>query len=261
VTADQAPTPLPTEVCLINLDRSRERLASFVEFNAHLGEIARFSAVDGAALDIEGLVKAGLVTANIHETFTPGAVGCALSHIALWRRAIVTNQTVTVAEDDAIFHGHFRRHTGTVIKELPPDWDIILWGWNFDLFLSVEMLPGVSPCLAQFEKITSDAALRDFQRQELRPHPLRVRFAFGTPCYSVTPNGARRLLSKCLPLQPFVIHFPEGVRATPNMPFFKTVGIDVTLSAFYRELNAFVCFPPVVATKNDITRSTIAPTR
>ncbi len=249
------------QVNLINLDRSADRLAEFAAHNAHLGQVVRFSAVDGRTLDLAALARAGLVAPDILDTYSLGAVGCAMSHIALWKRAVAHGQALTIAEDDAIFHGQFRRHAAAVMANLPPAWDIILWGWNFDLFVSIEMFPGVSPCLAQFEQITSEAGVQAFQQQELVPHPLKVRWAFGTPCYSISPDGARAVMGKCLPLRPLVLSFPEGLRAAPHLPYFKAVGIDVTLNAVYRELRAFICFPPLVVTRNDISRSTISSSR
>jgi GR25 family glycosyltransferase involved in LPS biosynthesis len=261
---DARPVSVPTglHVCLINLDRSPDRLAEFREINAHLSEdFTRFSAVDGQTLDLAVLQGAGLITSDILTTYSAGALGCAMSHIALWKRGLAGGEVLTVAEDDAVFHTRFREHAAEVMAKLPADWDIVLWGWNFDLFASIEMVPGVSPCLAQFEQIKTVAAVRQFQGQALQPHPLRLRWAFGTACYSVSPNGMRQIMDKCLPLRPLVIPFPEGLRAAPHMPYFRAVGIDVTLNAVYRDLNAFMCFPPLVVTRNDRSQSTISTTR
>jgi GR25 family glycosyltransferase involved in LPS biosynthesis len=253
--------PTGLHVCLINLDRSPERLAEFKQLNTHLVDCTRFSAVDGQTLDVTALQGAGLVNPDITATYSIGALGCAMSHIALWKRGLASGDLLTVAEDDAVFHHQFQRHAVDVMGKLPADWDIVLWGWNFDLFASIEMLPGVSPCLAQFEQIKSVAGLRQFQAEVLRPHPLRLRWAFGTVCYSMSPNGLRRIVEKCLPLRSLVIPFPEGLRAKPHMPYFRTVGIDVTLNSVYRDLNAFMCYPPLVVTRNDLSQSTIGPGR
>jgi glycosyl transferase, family 25 len=259
---DARPVSIPTglHVCLINLDRSPERLAEFRANNVHLSEdFTRLSAVDGQKLDLGVLQGAGLVTSDILKTYSTNELACAMSHIALWKRGLASGEIITIAEDDAIFHQEFQRHAVEVIAKLPTDWDIILWGWNFDLFLSLEMLPGLSPCLAQFEEIKSSEGARQFQSQRLQPYPLKLRWAFGMPCYSVSPNGARKMMAKSLPLRPLVHAFPEALRAKPHMPYFRTVGIDVTLSGIYPELNAFICFPPIVITRNDQSQSTKVP--
>ena len=33
-----------------------------------------------------------------------------------------------------------------LVKTLPPDWDLIIWAYNFDAFLAFDLLPGVSVC-------------------------------------------------------------------------------------------------------------------
>jgi glycosyl transferase family 25 len=244
-------------VHFINLERSSDRLAEFRNVNSHLAETTRFPAVDGSKVDIASLAANGLATADILSMFRIGAVGVAMSNIALWDLAIQSGSNVTIAEDDAIFHRQFDRSAEQLIAGLPADWDLILWGWNFDLFLSFEMLPGVSLCLAQFEQDRLRANIGAFQAQSILPRAYRLRWAFGIPCYTVSAKGARALRSKCLPLRPMLIPCPEGAKAPPHAKVFRNVGIDNTMNSVYPELNAFVCFPPLVVVKNEPARSTI----
>jgi glycosyl transferase family 25 len=244
-------------VHFINLDRSPERLVEFKRVNGHLTQTSRFPAVDGQRIDIGALAAQGIVSEDILSSFRIGAVGVALSNIALWELAIKSQTPVTFAEDDAIFNHHFDRCAEQLIASLPPDWDVIVWGFNFDLFLSFEMLPGVSLCLAQFDQDRMRANVRAFQEQRISPRAYPLRWAFGTPCYSVSPKGALALKTKCLPLRPKLIPCPEGARAPPNCSLFRNVGIDNTLNSVYGELKAFVCFPPLVVVKNEAGQSTI----
>ena len=92
------------------------------------------------------LARKGLVSADILKTYTMGAVGLALSHFNLWDSAIASGEMVTIAEDDAIFNRNFDSLAEAVIKTLPADWNMIVWGFNFDLFLCFDILPGVSTC-------------------------------------------------------------------------------------------------------------------
>ena len=151
----------------INLDRSPERLAEFKTLNAHLTNCERFPAIDGRTLDIPTLVEKGLVTADIVRDYTIGNVGAAMSNIGLWDRAISSGQIVTAAEDDAIFNFGFERQAAEIIGRLPDDWDFILWGYDFDLFMCFQMLPGASPCLALFEQEQLRAGIRAFQTQTI----------------------------------------------------------------------------------------------
>lgn len=244
-------------VQVINLDRSAGRLAEFTRVNAHLADAVRFPAVDGKRLDLATLARHGLVSADIASNYTMEAVGCALSHAALWESAIAEPQPTTICEDDAILKHRFDHHAAEVMRTLPADWDLILWGFNFDLFLIFEMLPGVSHCLAQFEQERMRAAAAAFQEQSADSRAFRLSWAFGIPCYTVSPAGARALRNRLVPFRPMTLPCPQGIRAAPNMPYYRVLGVDGAMNSVYRELNAFVCVPPLAISKNDRAASTI----
>ena len=242
-------------VHFINLDRSKARLAEFRNLNNHLTDAVRFPAVDGQSLDIQSLARKGLVTADILNTYVIGAVGCSMSHVALWDAAIETGQPLTLCEDDTIFNRGFEAYADQVITTLPPEWDLIHWGWNFDSFLDFEILPGVSDCLGYFQQNRLIPNVETFRHQALSPRAYRLVWSFGTPCYTVSPKGARTLKNKLLPFRPMSFPAPEGFSWLP--PHFVVAGIDCALSTIYRQINAFVCFPPLIVAKRDRAGSTI----
>ena len=77
---------------LINLDRSTERLHRFQERNFHLPKIVRVPAVDGSALDREELIRAGVINRDL--PYAAGTLGCAMSHLSLWKMAASQNQDI-----------------------------------------------------------------------------------------------------------------------------------------------------------------------
>jgi GR25 family glycosyltransferase involved in LPS biosynthesis len=257
-------------ICLINLDRTPDRLAAFMAVNSHLGEVSRFAAVDGAALDISELIRNGTirreilnrnetVPADIPAHYTAGAIGNALSHLALWQEAIESGHALTICEDDAIFHSRYVPTAESLLSALPADWDIILWGWNTNSPIVFEALPQFGWCLAYF----SDANIADFsdaniaegtpayQRQPLTPMFYRLYEALGTVCYSVSPKGARAMREFCLPLRELPVRSIGLKGVVPNS------ALDIMLLALYRELKAFISFPPLVLTKNILAQSTV----
>jgi GR25 family glycosyltransferase involved in LPS biosynthesis len=236
---------------LINLDRSQDRLAEFNASNGHLTNIDRMSAVDGEHQDIAALVGNGTIDQGIAGNYTKGAIGIALSHLAIWDEAIDSDRIVTACEDDAIFHRRFSESAARVIAELPPDWDFILWGWNFDAELMFDMLPGVSAALCRFDQNRMRQEVRRFQEQAFAPKTFRLVRAFGIPCYSVSPKGARQLKDFCFPLRAMMVFFPGLNRQWPNN------GIDIAMNDLYPRINAFVSLPPLVLTKNERSRSTV----
>ena len=244
-------------VHFLNLDRSTDRLAEFRQMNSHLTDPVRFPAVDGQRLDIANLAGRGLVAKNVLDSYRIGAVGHAMSNLAVWDLAIKAGQPVTICHDDAIFNWQFERRADELMKTLPPDWDFVLWGWNFDSIFCCEMLPGVSNCYVLFEEGKMAANTQPFQEQTVSPRPFKLIMAWGVPCYTVSAKGAQTIRSKVLPFQPLTIPRPRRFRQ-PGMPdHFLVRGVDGALNSIYPHINAFVCFPPLVITRNEQTRSTI----
>ena len=238
---------------VINLEHSTERMQEFRRNNAHMPEIKRFSAVDGSTIDRRGLVAANVISGDL--PYTNGALGCALSHISFWRAATAENAAITVCEDDAIFHGSFPDLAPRLIASVPSDWDLIMWGWNFDSILLFDLMPGVSPCIAAFDQDQLRRAASAYQKQALFPRLFRLIQSFGLICYTVSPVGAKKLLERCLPIRPMTIAVPRITASLPNY------GIDIVMSTTYPGLKAYVSFPPLVVTRNEHGSSTVQPQR
>lgn len=250
------------QIQLINLDRTPDRLVEFKSVNAHLTDVERFAAIDGAALDPARLVRDGTireeiltrdaaVPAGIPAHYTRGALGVALSHLALWQKSIDTARPLTICEDDAIFHSLYLPSAERIVSALPPDWDIILWGWNTNSPILFEALPGAGWCLAYFDDSEIPGRASAYQSRPVWPMPYRLREAIGLVCYSVSPKGARALCDFCLPLRRMSARSVGLKGALPNS------GIDVMMLAAYPRLQAFISFPPLVLTKNLLATSTV----
>lgn len=242
------------KVHVISLDRTPERYQEFLRWNAGAKlEVDRFPAVDGQTLDKAELVRQGLITADL--AYLPGALGIAMSHLALWRKAARENVSVTVCEDDAIFNHHFPEEAAALISRLPPDWDMVMWGWNFDHPLWVDMIPGVSNCRLHFSESALRAGIGRYQAQYFLLGLRKLIASFGLPCYTVSAKGASSLIQFCLPLRPQQIIVPDATGP------LKNVGIDVVMNAWYPKGTAFACLPPLVVTLNNTSLSTISPQR
>jgi glycosyl transferase family 25 len=249
-------------VHIINLDRSADRLSEFMLANAHVKDLLRFPAIDGSALDVRELVRSGTmreeilvrdaaVPKELPAKYTRGAVGNALSHIALWRKAIANARPLTICEDDVVFHSQYEAKADTILGALPPDWDIILWSWNANSPILFEAIPGVHWCVAYFDGANTRERAGVFQRQPLSPMSYRLREALGMGCYSISPKGAQALKDFCLPLRRMS---PHSVGLKGNV---ANSGIDIMALAAYPTLKAFVSFPPLAIIINDMSRSTV----
>lgn len=239
------------QIHLINLDRSPERLAEFTARNGHLTDVTRFPAIDGRQADRRELRVRGVIGHSLD--YTDGALGNCLSHVALWDLAIARNEAITLCEDDAIFNRSFEQDAATIIASVDQDWHMIFWGWNFDAFALFELIPGVSPFLAQFDQNQMRSGIDRFQSAVLAPRAFRLLAAFGIVCYSISPAGAHLLRQLLLPVRAAPVTVPAVGRRFAN----KDLSIAL-LDAFPR-IRAFASFPPLVITRNDHAISTVLP--
>ena len=140
---DEAPPALSTYV--INLRRNPERLAHFQRsFTASdLGasnSFIRVEAVDGSQIQVEQFVtpyalqeisQAEAVGYRTkHYQLTRGGVGCALSHMEVWRQLLASDRDAAlVFEDDVVMHPDIWALFRRALPSIPQDWDILLLGY------------------------------------------------------------------------------------------------------------------------------------
>ncbi len=235
------------DIVVINLDRSPRKLEEFERANRGVVAFERFAAIDGLALAREKLVAAAILHPDLK--YTPGATGCAVSHITLWQRAVKTNKPLTICEDDAHFNKDFTRFASEAVAKLAGKFDLILWGWNFDSVLVFDLW-GISSCAAIFNPSQMLDAIERFKTVNYIPTLYALQRAYGLVCYTISPKGAATLLQNALPLRPMDVFFPGINKALPN------TGLDVVLSSLYPTITALVSFPPLVLTKHERGRST-----
>jgi GR25 family glycosyltransferase involved in LPS biosynthesis len=234
----------------INLDKRIDKKALFIKRNGDLLPFCRFSGVDGSMLDSSMLVERGIIDSGL-DCYSRGALGCALSHKLLWDYAERQTDPVTIVEDDAVLNRNFKDDRNKMLCQLPADWDIILWGWNFDSILHTN-LPGSISSLTSFASPVSENQLIEFRLSRVNSVPQKLMGAFGTVAYTVSPRGAQRLKQCCFPLMKEYISIPGLNRKLLN------IGIDVVMNKWYPHLQAYAAFPPLVITKNDKATSDIS---
>lgn len=235
------------DIVVINLDRSPRKLAEFSAANRGIIAFERFPAVDGLTLSKDRLVADGVMHPGLD--YTAGAMGCAMSHIALWHQTIASGRPLTICEDDAHFNKDFNRFAGDAVAKLAGKFDLILWGWNFDSVLAFDLW-GISSCAAIFDPSQMLTSIERFKTIGFTPTLYALQRAYGLVCYTISPKGAATLLARSLPLRPMEVFFPGLNKNMPN------TGLDVVLSGLYPQIIALVSFPPLVLTKHERGRST-----
>jgi GR25 family glycosyltransferase involved in LPS biosynthesis/tetratricopeptide (TPR) repeat protein/GT2 family glycosyltransferase len=201
---------------VINLDRRPDRWASFqarvreaagAEF---LDRCQRLAAVDGREL-VDSPEIRELFRGNDFR-FRRGMVGCALSHISIWRSLAENGEgeLELVLEDDVQPRGGFDRKLAAVLGELREQHR------DFDIAL-----------LAYFPK---EAGLEARGAAAIELQPMRWdRYMGGTFAYVLSGRGARKLVE---------LVERDGVQN----------GIDWFVMFKQSELRALECDPPLVVT-------------
>ncbi len=246
--AESGPGCRMSIVQVISLLRTPQRRERFVDQNKGLA-FQFFDAVDGFRVDRDRPDIRRLVPPELKH-YKPGAIGVALSHLSLWQRAERDGIVMTIAEDDAILRHDFYPRMQETIAGLPLAWDIILWGWNFDSILSLHEMPNITTAVMTFDQERLRASIPAFQALDTPVHALRLGKCFGICGYTISPSGARRFRENCFPLRNFSMPFPGLSGPVENY------GVDVAMSALYPLSKSFVCFPPLVVSRNEHAEST-----
>jgi GR25 family glycosyltransferase involved in LPS biosynthesis len=231
---------------VISLDSLADRYLDFLAKNSRDDlSFTKFSAIDGKALNREFLIANGVLSSELN--YKLGALGCAMSHLSLWNQAVQTNTIIHIAEDDAVFRhdlsDHMRRVLGTI-----NDFDLIFWGFNRDLNAAFE-IPGLGGCMAIMEEadIKNEDDLIAYQATSCPVFLAKSTRAFGTLSYSISPTGAQKLMTACLPLRPMTqdVSWGDGIGGSLDL-IFNNVGIDVLMGVIlHQQLNSYLMFPPL----------------
>jgi GR25 family glycosyltransferase involved in LPS biosynthesis len=226
---------------VINLDRHVDRLAAFQRWNAGCGfSIERFPAADGYALD-----EATRRTLATSDRYAPGMLGNSLSHKRLWERTIQSAEPMIIFEDDAVLRADFSTVLPPLIGAIQWTWDIVLLGVNTNSVLYFRAGQALPKSELRFGAHPTVEELVNFQTLNEEVELARLANAFGICGYAISPHGAERLLKLCFPMDDRVLAI-EGI-ARPVL----VSSLDGMMNSFYADLDAYVCWPPLVLSPND----------
>ncbi|MCB1553981.1 MAG: glycosyltransferase family 25 protein [Xanthomonadales bacterium] len=243
---------------VINLPRRADRRAQFEKWNTREGlELDFVDAVDGASLDRAQLQASGLLDAE-HAGFTAGAIGNALSHLAIWQRAAQHRDATLVCEDDACLRGDFVERAQALLACLDVPWDIVYFGYNTDAFMPLHMRDGLVSVVSFDEgaKHRPDYFRRFSRTRAPAPAPLRCQQMWGTLCYAVSAEGARRLLEACFPLGG-----QRDIELAGRQARLRPYSLDgmINLALQDRRVRGFCAFPPIAVSANAVADSDVVP--
>ncbi|MFP2874129.1 glycosyltransferase family 25 protein [Acetobacter tropicalis] len=237
-------------VHVISLERTPQRYAAFCHFNSHLPHV-RVSACEGALLNRDHCCEMGICSPDLD--YSSGALGSAVSHMRLWQDAIQSQMVRHIAEDDAIIRPDFHEIYHEAVKAAP-EWDIFLWSYNDDWPVGLVSTFGHVASL-KGKDISPDFIVRNyriFQEDRRKPSLLPLSSAAGIGFYSISPQGAKKLIDACFPLQGLHARYAGDTDMR-----WQNRALDVEMSRHYQTLNAYVSYPPMAVMINDSANSTL----
>jgi glycosyl transferase family 25 len=185
---------------VINLERERSKKEAIGERLDRLGISHTFvKAVDGRELDERSSSKVyspDRAISIFKRELSRGEVGCALSHLLIYRKMIEEKiEKAVILEDDAVLCEDFPdilRH----LDQLPEDCECLLFGYDADI--AKEILLYTSFWGAR--KFYGKYCLKRF-----------VKVAFGTYGYMITLRGAKKLLERIGMIDKPIDHYTGGL--------------------------------------------------
>eukprot|EP00928_Gymnodinium_smaydae_P063201 TRINITY_DN46864_c0_g1_i1.p1 TRINITY_DN46864_c0_g1~~TRINITY_DN46864_c0_g1_i1.p1 ORF type:complete len:273 (+),score=47.54 TRINITY_DN46864_c0_g1_i1:117-935(+) len=238
------------QVFCISLDRRPERWRFMQEQFAKLQmPVQRWSAVDGRTLDVPRLAEAGIIAKEALPRYylpdeqklfgtdlTDGGIGCALSHMMIWREIIrqcsnglaQPSSLFLVIEDDCEFVEAFSEDLLTQrMSEVPSDWEMVFLGGQ-DLMHRqhlYEVAPGVRRLYKGFRETTA---------------------------YLVNDAGAKAALEVCIPMHWQVdTHLnDESLRQGLRRP--RGDESDCTMKP-----RGYCLWPPIVSQQRDVFKTDV----
>lgn len=237
---------------VLNLDRRPDRWKAFCENNGHLSTDRRVSCIDGPTLGREALLRRGVDLEKLPH-YSLATAGNQLSHAHQWRLASVENRNRHIAEDDAVFREDFETVAQDLLSTLPDNWDIVFWGHTFACPVSIEITPGGRSVMLATSSPRETDERATFKVPHYDPSLYRCYTCYNSFAYSISPLGAEKILSKCMPMRD-----EHGVIA-PTQNVVPIYGVDAKLSAIAGQLQAYYCFPPIAMHLHDPAQSDMLP--
>ena len=158
--------------------------------NTYLPNVKVFDAIDTRNTDLQRLPVHPGALAGIKKTYfsdsfqvpSKGAIGCALSHYAVWERCLALRAPIVVFEEDVVFDRDTASSILNGLDTLPPD----------TMYASLMGIPSSVWHVASPDRALENSPYEGWYKAGLG--------MLGTQCYYIAPAGARILLQHAYPV-------------------------------------------------------------
>lgn len=246
------------EIVSITLDNKSERYYKFLKNNNHL-KIKNFNAIIGKNLSEKEILEENLATKDfLHHKrfFSYGAIGCAASHKAIWKKSIVENKKFLILEDDCCTHPKIEKFIETN-KNVLNECDICFFGMHTNSVIQIKTPQGLQFSSINFTPAhpTCNWITNAFNQTDIKKIIFnKLIIGFGTWCYYITPVGAKKLTELIFPLSLKEIEIPLIKNGQSRL--MGLISIDRSGCAIYKHINALIIYPFLAYNQNNNISST-----
>ena len=238
---------------VITTERFIERHKYFENINAHITNFTwRYGPDALEYADKDSIIEeySGKVFPGI--TWRPSYICSALSQYSLIEECAKGKKIMTIMEDDAVLVNDFDQRANLLIDSLPDrEFDLIQWGWNWDSYVFIRNHLGQSVRIDWSDKYLK-VAPESFKESEAESSLESLIHTFGVHCYSLTPQGAQKLLDFYPMVQDIWV---DNTKLTGIS--YPSATIDGAFNAFYPKMKAYIAIAPLSYVVNDKGQSVI----
>lgn len=204
----------------INLDRRVDRYNSIRQSldNNNFNFVKKYSAVDGSTLSDDILKKIvspknynelNQLYRTEHSQLTKGAIGCALSHINLWKNLVDSDKEyMLIFEDDIKIHPYLYKVMEKVM--------VLLSKLNSDIFLFYNTCPfnDKNTCYEE-----TDISSVNVNKQHMTID--KVNYFWGLNCYIISKKAAKILINSAFPIEKQLDHYISDKIMSDNLNVYR----------------------------------------
>ena len=173
-------SPHLSRIYFIVMKKYPERVRNIQEIieKYQMKKVHIFDAIDGDTIDKNQLLKDNQITPSMYEKLRSGAIGCALSHIALWKQLVSSQDPYWVIfEDDITLTNDVDQQLNLFLSHLPDDFDIA------QIYLSKNR---------DVSNLSHNQIVNEYVKTGYPQN--------GTVAYIISRKGAKKLLKYCQPI-------------------------------------------------------------
>jgi glycosyl transferase family 25 len=139
------------------------------------------------------------------KTMKHGEIACSWSHRMMYKDMLANNyQRILIFEDDAVPDKEMMKQVPEILKEIPADCELLMWGWakngrrNIVTYLR-QVIYHIQYSLGRLK--WDHTIINNLFAKKYSVHLKRAGFHDYTYCYAVSRSGAEKLINMQTPIQ------------------------------------------------------------